>query len=139
MAGASKTTEAEKTRMGLLERGAAQSHRRLAPDLGVRLGICITKGMVKVSEAIACRTWREIAVTCALDTGMTIPLSQLSRFLGVPVVRSLEEIGDAVDAVLGIDIKTTRGTSADAVKRLGAERAPTLDLCGPRVQRGDAA
>jgi hypothetical protein len=60
MAGASKSADAEKTRimLGLLEsveRGGAQSQRRLASELGVALGLvnaylkrCITKGLVKV-------------------------------------------------------------------------------------------
>src|SRR5262249_51245340 len=59
--------ETEKTRimLGLLEsveRGGAQSQRRLASELGVALGLvnaylkrCITKGLVKVSEAPARR------------------------------------------------------------------------------------
>src|SRR4030081_2194889 len=67
MAGASKTAEAEKTRimLGLLEsveRGGAQSQRRLASERGVALGLvnaylkrCITKGLVKVSGAPARR------------------------------------------------------------------------------------
>src|SRR5215471_10917698 len=67
MAGTLKTAEAEKTRimLGLLEsveRGGTQSQRRLASELGVALGLvnaylkrCITKGLVKVSEAPARR------------------------------------------------------------------------------------
>src|SRR3977135_2721251 len=66
-AGASKSAEAEKTRimLGLLEsveRGGEQSQRRLATELGVALGLvnaylkrCVNKGMVKVSEAPARR------------------------------------------------------------------------------------
>src|ERR1700686_793050 len=67
MAGASKTAEAEKTRilLGLLEsveRGGEQSQRRLASELGVALGLvnaylkrCVKKGLVKVSGAPARR------------------------------------------------------------------------------------
>src|SRR5258705_3814669 len=66
-AGAPKSADAEKTRimLGLLEsveRGGEQSQRRLASELGVALGLvnaylkrCITKGLVKVSEAPARR------------------------------------------------------------------------------------
>ena len=65
MAGATKASELEKTRimLGLLEsveRGQVQSQRRLASDLGVALGLinaylkrCINKGLVKVSQAPA--------------------------------------------------------------------------------------
>jgi DNA-binding MarR family transcriptional regulator len=65
--GASKPADAEKTRimLGLLEsveRGDAQTQRRLASDLGVALGLvnaylkrCINKGLVKVRDAPARR------------------------------------------------------------------------------------
>jgi DNA-binding MarR family transcriptional regulator len=66
-AGASKSADAEKTRimLGLLEsveRGGGQSQRRLASELGVALGLvnaylkrCINKGLVKVTSAPARR------------------------------------------------------------------------------------
>jgi DNA-binding MarR family transcriptional regulator len=65
--GASKPADAEKTRimLGLLEsveRGEAQTQRRLASELGVALGLvnaylkrCINKGLVKVREVPARR------------------------------------------------------------------------------------
>jgi DNA-binding MarR family transcriptional regulator len=212
MAGASKTAEAEKTRimLGLLEsveRGGAQSQRRLASELGVALGLvnaylkrCITKGLVKVSGAPARRyayyltphgfteksrltveylsysftlfrraktdyaaaldaargrgfariailgvsDLAEIAALCALDTGIAIVAvvdeqSELERFAGVPVVRSLDDIADAIDAVLVTDIRAPRETAAAAIKRLGAERVLVPALLGVREQRGDAA
>ena len=212
MAGASKTAEAEKTRimLGLLEsveRGGAQSQRRLASELGVALGLvnaylkrCITKGLVKVSGAPARRyayyltphgfteksrltveylsysftlfrraktdyaaaldaargrgftriailgvsDLAEIAALCALDTGIAIVAvvdeqSELERFAGVPVVRSLDDIADAIDAVLVTDIKAPRETAAAAIKRLGSERVLVPALLGLREQRGDAA
>src|SRR5713226_7930774 len=67
MAGASRTADTEKApiMLGLLEsveRGGAQSQRRLASELGVALGLvnaylkrCITKGLVKVAGAPARR------------------------------------------------------------------------------------
>jgi DNA-binding MarR family transcriptional regulator len=212
MAGASKTAEAEKTRimLGLLEsveRGGAQSQRRLASELGVALGLvnaylkrCITKGLVKVSGAPARRyayyltphgfteksrltveylsysftlfrraktdyaaaldaargrgfsriailgvsDLAEIAALCALDTGIAIVAvvdaqSELERFAGVPVVRSLDDIADAIDAVLVTDIRAPRETTAAAIKRLGGERVLVPALLGVREQRGDAA
>jgi DNA-binding MarR family transcriptional regulator len=66
-ASTSRPTDAEKTRimLGLLEsveRGNAQSQRRLASELGIALGLvnaylkrCVNKGLVKVSEAPARR------------------------------------------------------------------------------------
>jgi len=213
MAGASKTarSEAEKTRimLGLLEsveRGGAQSQRRLASELGVALGLvnaylkrCITKGLVKVGEAPARRyayyltprgfseksrltfeylsysfslfrrakteytetlaeahkrgvdrvallgvsDLAEIAAICALDTGITIVAavdaeSELSRFAGVQVIKSLDEVAETVDAVLVTDIRTPTETTAAAVKRLGAARVLAANLFGPRTQPGAA-
>jgi DNA-binding MarR family transcriptional regulator len=212
MAGATRTADAEKTRimLGLLEsveRGGAQSQRRLASELGVALGLvnaylkrCITKGLVKVGEAPARRyayyltphgfteksrltveylsysfslfrraktdytavldgarergfvriailgvsDLAEIAAICALDTGIVIAAvvdaqSELARFAGVPVVKSLDDLAEPVDAVLVTDIKTTRETTAAAVKRFGAERVLAPELFGLRELRGDAA
>jgi DNA-binding MarR family transcriptional regulator len=212
MAGTSKAGDAEKTRimLGLLEsveRGGAQSQRRLASELGVALGLvnaylkrCINKGLVKVSEAPArryayyltphgfteksrltveylsysfslfrraktdcsavlnaaraCGVERiailgvsdlaEIAVICALDSGIVIvamvdPQSELPRFAGVPVMKSLDDIADKVDAVLVTDIKTTRETINGAIKRFGAERVLVPELLGVYEKRGDAA
>jgi hypothetical protein len=213
MAGTSKTarSEAEKTRimLGLLdsvERGGPQSQRRLASELGVALGLvnaylkrCITKGLVKVSEAptrryayyltpygfaeksrltfeylsysfslfrraktnytaalnearergvgrvalLGVSDLAEIAAICALDTGITIvatvdPESALTRFAGVPLVKSLDEVAETIDAVLVTDIRTPGETTAAAVKRLGAGRVLAPDLFGPRAQPGGA-
>lgn len=217
MAGASRTAaskpaEAEKTRimLGLLEsveRGGAQSQRRLASELGVALGLvnaylrrCVTKGLVKVSEAPARRyayyltphgfaeksrltveylsysfslfrrakldfstrltaarergftriailgisDLAEIAAICALDTGITIvaavdAASELTRFAGVPVVRSLDELAEPVDAVLVTDIRSPRETTAAAIRRLGVERVLAPDLLGARESLGGVA
>jgi hypothetical protein len=212
MAGASRTADAEKTRimLGLLEsveRGGAQSQRRLASELGVALGLvnaylkrCITKGLVKVGEAPARRyayyltphgfaeksrltveylsysfslfrraktdytrvlddargrgftriavlgvsDLAEIAAICALDTGIVIAAvvdaqSELGRFAGVPVVKSLDDLAEPVDAVLVTDITTTRETTAAAIERFGAERVLAPELFGLRELRGDAA
>jgi DNA-binding MarR family transcriptional regulator len=212
MASGSKAADAEKARimLGLLEsveRGDAQSQRRLASDLGVALGLvnaylkrCINKGLVKVSEAPARRyayyltphgfaeksrltveylsysfslfrraktdyaaalnTARdrgfkriallgvsdlaEIAAICALDTGIVIaavvdPQSELLRFAGVPVVKSIDDILDSVDAVLVTDVKTTWETTKAAVQRYGTERVLVPELLGVRATHGDAA
>jgi DNA-binding MarR family transcriptional regulator len=212
MAGASKTAQAEKTRimLGLLEsveRGGTQSQRRLASELDVALGLvnaylkrCITKGLVKVSEAPARRyayyltphgfaeksrltveylsvsfslfrrakadfsatlgaardrgfariailgvsDLAEIAAICALDCGIAIVAvvdaqSELGRFAGVPVVRSLDDIAEPVDAALVTDIKSAHETTMAAIKRLGAERVLVPELLGFSERRGDAA
>jgi DNA-binding MarR family transcriptional regulator len=208
MAGATKTADAEKTRimLGLLEsveRGGEQSQRRLASELGVALGLvnaylkrCITKGLVKVSEAPARRyayyltprgfteksrltaeylsysfslfrrakadymatlsaardrglvriailgvsDLAEVAAICALDSGISIiaavdAQSDHVRFAGVPVVKSLDDVADAIDAVLVTDTTTTRETTAAAIERLGRERVLVPDLFGLREHK----
>jgi DNA-binding MarR family transcriptional regulator len=69
----------------------------------------------------------EIAAICALDTGTVIVAvvdsqSELARFAGVALARTLDEVAQSVDAVLVTDIKATRDTIEGAVKRFGAER-----------------
>jgi DNA-binding MarR family transcriptional regulator len=86
----------------------------------------------------------EIAVICALDTTMIViavvdPSSELLRFAGVPVVKSLDEIADLVDAVLIGDLKETRTAIKRAIARFGADRVFVPALLGMREDRGDAA
>jgi predicted CoA-binding protein len=67
------------------------------------------------------------------------PHSDVSRFAGVPVVKSLDDVADSVDAVLVTDIKDTRKTIERATARLGPERVLVPELLGMREKRGDAA
>src|SRR5690348_1994053 len=165
--------------LGLLEsveRGGAQSQRRLASELGVALGLvnaylrrCITKGLVKVSEAPArryayyltphgfaeksrltveylsssfsffrraredcslalkaahARGWNrialigvsdlaEIATICALEQGISIVAvvdakAKQDRFVGTPVVASIDAVPGGFDALVITDLQTTR-------------------------------
>jgi DNA-binding MarR family transcriptional regulator len=192
--------------LGLLEsveRGGEQSQRRLASELGVALGLvnaylkrCITKGLVKMSEAPARRyayyltprgfteksrltaeylsysfslfrrakadymatlsaardrglvriailgvsDLAEVAAICALDSGISIiaavdAQSDQVRFAGAPVVKSLDDVADAIDAVLVTDTATTRETTAAAIERLGRERVLVPDLFGLREHK----
>jgi DNA-binding MarR family transcriptional regulator len=212
MSSASKSADSEKTRimLGLLEsveRGGAQSQRRLASELGVALGLvnaylkrCVNKGLVKVSAAPARRyayyltphgfaeksrlaveylslsfslfrrakmdytavldaarargilriailgvsDLAEIAAICALDTGTVIEAvvdsqSELPRYAGVRLVKSLDDIADSVDAVLVTDIKATRDTVEGAIKRFGVERVLVPDMLATHARHGDAA
>jgi DNA-binding MarR family transcriptional regulator len=88
----------------------------------------------------------EVAAICALDRGITVaavvdPQSDLKRFVGVPVMRSCDEIGGSIDAVLVTDIKATRETIAAAIARHGADRVLIIELLGGRAaaQHGDGA
>jgi hypothetical protein len=81
----------------------------------------------------------EIAAICALDCGISIVAvidaqSELPSFIGVPVKRSLDDIGDDADAVLVTDMKDTFGAIDAATRRFGAERVlvpALLDVRGP--------
>src|SRR5262249_13584051 len=87
----------------------------------------------------------EIAAICALDGGITIVgivdrESDRLRFVGAPVVKSLDEVSGPFDAVLVTDIKDTRATIASAIGRLGSDRVLVPELLDPRAKRkGDAA
>src|SRR6266567_7201351 len=193
--GTTKSTDAERTRimLGLLEsvqRGDAHSQRRLASELGVALGLvnaylkrCITKGLVKVSEAPArryayyltphgfaeksrltveylslsfslfrraredcssvlktarARGWNrialigvsdlaEIATICALEQGITIVAvvdakARSDRFVGAPVVASIDAVPGDFDALVVTDLQATRETLKAALGALEAER-----------------
>jgi DNA-binding MarR family transcriptional regulator len=88
----------------------------------------------------------EVAAICALDCGMTIVAaidarSESSSFLGVPVKRSFDDIGDDVDAIVVTDMKSTLAAIEVAVARLGAERVlvpALLDVRGPNTRGGSA-
>jgi hypothetical protein len=82
----------------------------------------------------------EIAAICALDKGAMIVAivdrhSDLSRFVGAPVVKSLDDIDGAIDAVLVADIKSTRETIDAACARLGPDRVLVPTLLGPPPMR----
>jgi hypothetical protein len=88
----------------------------------------------------------EVAAICALDCGMTIVVaidarSETSSFVGVPVKRSIDDIGDDVDAIVVTDMKSTLAAIEAAVARLGAERVlvpALLDVRDPNTRGGSA-
>jgi hypothetical protein len=82
----------------------------------------------------------EIAAICALDKGVTIVaivdrLSELPRFVGAPVVKSLDDVKETIDAVLVADIRSTRETIDAACARLGPDRVLVPALLGPSPMR----
>ena len=88
----------------------------------------------------------EIASICSHDTGTTIvaiidPRSEVVRFAGIPVARSIDSVADSLDAVLVTDIQAPREASERAIARLGSERVflPALLGVRPTTMRGDAA
>src|SRR6266850_312186 len=118
-AGVSKSADAEKTRimLGLLE--------------------SVERGFARIA-LLGVSDLAEIAAICALDSGITIaaivdPRSDLPRFAGAPVVKTLDEVPAPFDAVLVTDIQDARATIAPAVSRLGADRVLAPELFGART------
>jgi hypothetical protein len=116
--------------------------RRAKTDYTALLNAARQRGVDRV-VLLGVSDLAEIAAICALDTGITIvaavdPTSERTRFAGVPLVKSLDEVVDTVDAVLVTDIRTPNETTAAAIERLGAGRVLAPDLFGWRTQPGDA-
>jgi DNA-binding MarR family transcriptional regulator len=87
----------------------------------------------------------EIAMICALDSGMTIiavidPNASVQRFAGAPVAASPDDIAGPIDAVLVTDMRAAGETAAAAIARYGAERVFMPALLGvlPNLDRGAA-
>jgi len=87
----------------------------------------------------------EIAMICALDSGMTIvavidPGTSAQRFAGAPVAASPDDLNQPIDAVLVTDMRAAGETAAAAIARYGAERVFMPALLGalPNLDRGAA-
>jgi DNA-binding MarR family transcriptional regulator len=66
----------------------------------------------------------EVATICALESGITItaiidPHSTLDRYVGVPVLTSMDAVTET-DAVMVTDLQNTQETVTAAVKKFGA-------------------
>jgi DNA-binding MarR family transcriptional regulator len=88
----------------------------------------------------------EVAAICALDCGMTIVAaidegSELTSFVGVPVVHGIDDLGTEVDAIVVTDMKDTLAAIEAATARFGAERVlvpALLDVRAPATKGGRA-
>lgn len=86
----------------------------------------------------------EIAIICAVDSGVEVVAvvdgsSNLSHFVGFPVVRGYNEVADRTDGVIVTDFRTTRQTMSAAIGRFGVERVLTPALLQRAVASiGDA-
>jgi len=80
----------------------------------------------------------EIAAICALDSGLTIsaaidPNTSQTRFVGLPVVKSFDDLKEAVDAIIVTDLKASRDVVDATCRRFGAERVLVPDLIAARL------
>jgi DNA-binding MarR family transcriptional regulator len=106
--------------------------RRAKADYAAVLDAARVKGVTRVAM-LGVSDLAEIAAICALDIGIVIvavvdPRSELTRFVGAPVVKSLDAIPDFVDAMVVTDIATARETIEASVQRYGGDRVLVPEL-----------
>ena len=99
---------------------------------------CRTVALLGISDLA------EIAIICAMETGMTVSAvvdsaSNDERFVGIPVFPSLDSILDWVDAVIVTDLKSAQATADAAVEAFGANRVLVPALLNVRFGRGNGA
>jgi hypothetical protein len=80
----------------------------------------------------------EIATICALEEGIAIVAvvdanAAGDRFIGTPVVRSLDAVAGEFDALVMTDLQATRESVKPVVGRIGAERVLIPALLGLRL------
>ena len=82
----------------------------------------------------------EIATICALEQGITIVAvvdakAMSDRFVGAPVVASIDAVPGGFDALVVTDLGATRETVKAALSALGVERVFVPALLGLRLDR----
>ena len=119
--------------------------RRAKADCTAALASASSRGLTRIA-LIGISDLAEIASICAHETGATIVAvvdsrSELERFAGLPVAKSINAISDMIDAVLVTDIATPREAAEQAIAQLGSERVflPALLGVHPHATRGDVA
>jgi predicted transcriptional regulator len=80
----------------------------------------------------------EIAAICALDSGLTLTAvvdaeASQARFVGLPVLRSFDEVSERVDAIIVTDLKATRTFVDSAIAHFGADRVFVPALLAARI------
>jgi DNA-binding MarR family transcriptional regulator len=82
----------------------------------------------------------EIATICALEEGITIVAvmdanTTSDRFVGTPVVRSLDAVPGGCDALVVTDLQATPESVKSVIGQFGAERVLVPALLGIRLDR----
>jgi len=82
----------------------------------------------------------EIAAICALEQGITIvavvdPKTGMDRFVGAPLVASLDAVPGDFDALVVTDLQATRESVKAALNAIGVERVFVPALLGLRLDR----
>jgi DNA-binding MarR family transcriptional regulator len=135
---------AEKSRLTVEYLSSSLSlFRQAKRDCTAALETARTRGFSRIA-ILGVSDLAEIAAICALDTSTVIvavvdPMSELPRFAGVALAKSLDDIAESVDAVLVTDIKATRDTIERAIGRFGAERVLVPEWLALHARCGYAA
>ena len=85
----------------------------------------------------------EVAILCAVEAGIEIvavvdPLGEVSRFFGVEVCRSYDEVKQAFDGVIVTDVADARASYDAAAAACGTDRVRAPALLGLRDVGGMA-
>jgi DNA-binding MarR family transcriptional regulator len=129
---------AEKSRLTLEYLSRSFSlFRQAKNDCTAILVVARERGFLRIA-VLGANDLAEIAAICSLDLGVTIaaivdPQSALSRFVGVPVVKSFDAIDGSVNAVLIADLTATQETIKAAVDRFGANGVLVPEFLGLAV------
>jgi DNA-binding MarR family transcriptional regulator len=111
--------------------------RRAREDCSAVLKAAHARGWTRIA-LIGVSDLAEITTICALEQGITIVAvvdakTRRDRFVGTPVVASLDAVPGGVDALVITDLASTRDTAKAALNLLEAERifVPALLGLGP--------
>jgi DNA-binding MarR family transcriptional regulator len=113
--------------------------RRAREDCSSALEAAHARGWNRIA-LIGVSDLAEIATICALEQGITIVAvvdakARRDRFVGIPVVASLDAVPGDFDALVITDLATTRDTVKAALTELEAERIFVPALLGLRPDR----
>jgi DNA-binding MarR family transcriptional regulator len=111
--------------------------RRAREDCSSVLKAARARGWNRVA-LIGVSDLAEIATICALEQGITIvavvdPKAKSDRFVGTPVVASIDAVSGNFDALVITDLQATRETVKAALSALEAERVFVPVLLGLRL------
>jgi len=113
--------------------------RRAREDCASVLKIAHARGWNRVA-LVGVSDLAEIATICALEQGITIVAvvdrnSTGDRFVGTPVVASLDAIAGGFDALVVTNLQATRESVQSVIDRLDSERVLVPELLGIRINR----
>src|SRR5271156_463611 len=113
--------------------------RRAREDCASVLKIAHARGWNRAA-LVGVSDLAEIATICALEQGITIVAvvdrnSTGDRFVGTPVVASLDAIAGGFDALVVTNLQATRESVQSVIDRLDSERVLVPELLGIRINR----